>query len=68
LPPAVTDIFAKLDTNGDSSLSLPELTPGPHPNPGAPPVDVVFAAWDMDHSGWLSLDEFVAGLASRHDA
>ena len=29
-------------------------------------ADRVFAAWDTDHNGSLSLDEFVSGLTSVH--
>lgn len=60
-PPGLDQLFAKVDANGDGSISLTEFedaAPGHH----TLIADQFFKSWDTDQSGTLTLDEFVAGL------
>ncbi len=61
-PPTPADLFAKV-ANGDASITLVEFedaAPGQHNQI----ADHIFASWDTDKSGTLSLDEFVAGMST----
>jgi hypothetical protein len=54
-------LFGKIDANGDGSITLVEFedaVPGQHNQV----ADQIFASWDTDKSGTLSMNEFVAGL------
>jgi hypothetical protein len=61
--PTPQDIFARLDSNQDGSVSPAEFKAGV-PLGRTTLADQAFANGDTDHSGTLILDEFVAGLES----
>jgi len=63
--PTAEDLFVKIDTSGDSALSLAEFKAGV-PLGRTPLADRVFANLDTNNDGSLSLEEFVAGLAKLH--
>jgi hypothetical protein len=62
---AAEAIFARLDTDGDDSVSLAEFETG---FPGGKTVvaDQVFSRLDANADGSLSMDEVVEGLAKLH--
>jgi hypothetical protein len=61
--PTPEEWFTKLDTSGDVAISLAEFKGGV-PLGKSRLADRVFANWDDDDNGTLSLDEFVAGFQS----
>jgi dockerin type I repeat protein len=63
--PTPQALFMKIDTNGDSSVSLDEFKASV-PFGKLPMADNVFTNWDTDHNGSLSLDEFMTGLVTLH--
>jgi len=61
--PAVAHLFAKIDADGDGAITLVEFedaSPGHHDQI----ADHIFASWDTDKSGTLSMDELAAGLST----
>lgn len=63
--PTPQDLFIKIDTSGNSAISLDEFKAGV-PFGGTRFADRVFANLDTNGDGSLSLDEFIAGLAKLH--
>lgn len=57
--PTAEELFAKLDADVDSSLSLTEFQAFRLPPPLAARVDAIFATMDADGDGFLTLDEFL---------
>jgi Ca2+-binding EF-hand superfamily protein len=64
--PTPEELLGNLDADGDSSLSLTELESIAKSDDDKAAIDEMFANWDTDASGLLSLDEFSAGLATLH--
>ena len=58
-------MFVKVDTSGDSAISLAEFKAGV-PLGKTRLADRVFTNWDTNGDGSLTLDEFAAGLAKLH--
>ncbi len=54
------EVFAKLDKDGDKSLSLDEFKASPRFKKDASKAEAVFKAKDKDADSKLSLDEFKA--------
>jgi Ca2+-binding EF-hand superfamily protein len=63
-PPSPADVFKHLDANSDGSLSATEFAKFRTPPGITTAVDSLFASWDADSSGLLSLSEFDLGFAS----
>jgi len=63
--PTPEELFIKIDTSGDSAISLAEFKAGV-PGGNTRIADRVFANLDTNDDGSLSLDEFIAGLAKLH--
>lgn len=59
--PNPAEIFKKLDTNNDSSISLGEFQAGPRAQKDPAKAAEIFKKLDKDNSGGVSLDEFKAG-------
>src|SRR5262245_506412 len=59
--PSSEEIFERLDTGADGSISLAEFKEGV-PLGKTRIADRVFAAWDTDNDDKLSIEELVAGL------
>jgi hypothetical protein len=62
-PPTPAQLFTKLDTNADGSLTLTEFEALPAPKDATETPDAVFSQLDADASGTLSLTEFTALFA-----
>jgi hypothetical protein len=61
--PTPQQLYAKLDANSDNTVTPAEWEAGIPLVGKTMLADHIFANWDADHSGGLSLDEFVNGLA-----
>ena len=58
--PKPEEIFKKLDTNSDGSLSLDEFKAGPRAQKDPAKAEEIFKKIDSDSSGSVSLEEFKA--------
>ena len=56
--PNPEEIFKKLDTNNDASLSLDEFKAGPRAQKNPAKAEEIFKKMDADSSGGVSLEEF----------
>ena len=56
--PKAEQVFKKMDTNADNSLSLEEFKAGPRAKKSPDKADQIFKKMDSDSSGGVSLEEF----------
>jgi hypothetical protein len=56
--PKAEQVFKKIDTNGDGSLSLEEFKAGPRAQKNPEKAEQIFKKMDADSSGGVSLEEF----------
>lgn len=63
--PNPEEMFKKLDTNSDDSISLDEFKAGPMAQRNPDKAEEVFKKLDKDSSGGLSLEEFKKGRPPR---
>lgn len=61
-PPSLADLFAKIDADGDGSITLAEVAALPLPPQLLSAAEERFTAADTDGSGGLSLEEFTAAM------
>jgi len=55
-----SEIFKKLDTNGDGKLSLDEFMAGPQGKKDPDKAKAYFQKIDKDNTGFITLDQWVA--------
>ncbi len=63
--PNPEEIFKKLDTNNDGSLSLDEFKAGPRAQKEPDKAEAAFKKMDKDNDGKLTLEEFKSGRPPR---
>jgi Ca2+-binding EF-hand superfamily protein len=60
------EVFKKLDTNADGSVSLEEFKAGPAGKKDAAKAEEIFKKKDKDSDGKLSLEEFSAAGGKKN--
>lgn len=64
--PNPEEVFKKLDTNGDGSVSLDEFKAGPRAQKDPSKAEEIFKKIDANSDGKLSLEEFKAHRPPHH--
>jgi hypothetical protein len=63
--PAPEEVFKKLDTSGDGTISLDEFKAGPMAQKNPQKAEEIFAKIDIDSNGSVTLEEFKAHRPER---